>query len=204
MARNKLAHIRKKEIIAGFYECLSRTGHEQITIKDIAKAANVSYGVMHYYFANKKEIVLALVEDYVRQQEILFEDLVSPIDSPWERLEKLVSLSVDRFIFDQKTNMVFLNLYQMACNDKDIRHSLMSGYEHFRKVIRDIVEYGISRGQFKKVDSGKFSLFFVGCVEGIFLQISMNPTLCARKTVRDILYESARLWLGAERDSLKE
>ena len=202
MSRNKIADIRKKEIIAGFYECLSKAGHEQITIKDIAKAANVSYGVMHYYFTSKKEIVLALVDDYVRQQEILFQNFISPIDSPWERLKKLVSLSVERFIFDQKTNMVFLNLYQMACNDKDIRRSLMMGYEHFRNAVRDIVEYGISRGQFKKVDPGKVALSFVGHVEGIFLQVAMDPTLCDQKMVETLLYDNARLQLEIRNNAL--
>jgi len=195
MARRKIADQRRQEIIMGLYECLAANGHEQVTIKDIAKAAHVSYGSLHYYFKNKKEIIFALVEDFVKQNEDILQSLISPIESPWERLRTIVSFLIREFVFDQRTSNVFLNLYQMGCHDEDIRRCLMGSYSHFRKAIQEIVEYGISREQFAHVDAHEFSLLFVSSVEGFYLQVAMDPRLCEQKTVERLIYENARLHL---------
>ena len=195
MARRKIADQRRQEIITGLYECLAANGHEQITIKDIAKAAHVSYGSLHYYFKNKKEIIFALVEDFVKQNENFLQDLISPIQSPWERMRTVVSYLIREFVFDQKITNVFLNLYQMGCHDEDIRHCLMESYARFRKVVQEIVEYGISHEQFAHVDSEEFALLFVSSIEGFYLQVAMDPTLCEQETVERLIYDNARLHL---------
>ena len=196
MTRKRIADERRQQIIDGLYECLACAGHEKTTIKDIARAAGVSYGVIHYYFDNKKEIVLALVEDYVKRHENLWGTLVNPADSAWERLRKMVSLAVDRFVFEQKTNMVFLNLYQMASSDDDIRNCLMSSYEHFRKAVRDILEYGISSGQFADTSPERFDILFVGLIEGVFLQVAMESGLCDKEEIEHLIYETCRRQLA--------
>ncbi|MBI4830442.1 MAG: TetR/AcrR family transcriptional regulator [Candidatus Lindowbacteria bacterium] len=201
MPRKKITDQRRQQIFEGFFECLSMGGHEQITIKDIARAANVSYGVMHYYFKSKKEIVFAFVEDYVGQQEELLRSLISASDSPWERLRKIISFLIDKFIFDQKVNRVFLNLYQMASNDEEIRNCMKNSYAHYRKIVQDVIEFGISRGEFARVNPEKSALLFVGCIEGIWLQISMDPALSTNKAIYDLLYENVQLQLDPEKQA---
>lgn len=202
MPRKKITNQRRKQILDGLFECLARGGHEQITIKDIANAASVSYGVMHYYFKSKKEIVFAFVEDYVRRQEEILRDLGAPDDPSWERLKKTLLFLVEKFIFDQKVDRVFLNLYQMASNDEDIRRCMKKSYQHFRKAIRDIIEYGISQGEFARVNPEKSALLFVGCVEGLFLQVAMDPALSNKKAVFDLLYENASLQLDPKKRTI--
>jgi TetR/AcrR family transcriptional repressor of bet genes len=204
MARRKIADQRRQEIIAGLYDCLATHGHEQVTIKDIAKAAHVSYGSLHYYFKNKKEIIFALVEDFVKQNEQIIQNLISPIESPWERLRTITSFLIREFVFDQRISNVFLNLYQMGCHDDDIRRCLMGSYAHFRKAIRDIVEYGISREEFSHVDPEEFALLFVSSIEGFYLQIAMDPTLCEQETVERIIYENARLHLDPKLTAVRQ
>ncbi|MBI5118221.1 TetR/AcrR family transcriptional regulator [Candidatus Poribacteria bacterium] len=202
MPRKKITSQRRKQILEGFFECLARGGHEQITIKDIANAANVSYGVMHYYFKSKKEIVFAFVEDYVSQQEEILRGLVAPDDPSWERLKKTLLFLVEKFIFDQKVDRVFLNLYQMASNDEDIRRCMKNSYKHFRKAIRDIIEYGILQGEFARVNPEKSALLFVGCMEGLFLQVAMDPALSSKKAIFDLLCEIASLQLDPKKRTI--
>lgn len=195
MARKKIAPERKKEIIAGLYKCLANAGHEQVSVKDIAKAANVSRGVIHYYFDSKKDIMLALIEDFVGRNERLFQDVMHQIEPAGERLRAFISLSVERLVLDPEATMLFLNIYQMAMTDADIRDGAKSSYSHFRKAISNIVKYGISRGEFLDVDPERFAFYLAGCTEGMWLQMSMDPDLYDRETIENILYEHVRLEL---------
>ena len=196
MARKKVAPERKKEIIAGLYKCLANAGHEQVTTKDIAAAANLSRGVIHYYFESKKDIMLALVDDFIESHETLFKDQLRRIDCARDRLRRFISLAVEHTVLDPEATMFFLNIYQMAMNDEDIRAGAKSSYKHFRNSIRDVVEYGIARGEFGEVDVKKFVFYFAGCIEGMWLQVSMDPKLFGKRTIEDILFEDAMNHLG--------
>jgi AcrR family transcriptional regulator len=195
MARKKIAPERQKEIIAGLYKCLANAGHEQVSVKDIARAANLSRGVIHYYFDSKKDIMLALIEDFIGRNESLFQDIIEQIEPAWERLRAFISLSVERLVLDPEATMFFLNIYQMAMTDADIRAGAKSSYLHFRKAISNIVEYGTSRGEFVEVDPERFAFYLVGCLEGMWLQVSMDPELYDRETIENILCEKTRLQL---------
>jgi TetR/AcrR family transcriptional repressor of bet genes len=190
--KNNIAQKRRKQIITGLYKCLAAKGHERVTIKDIARAANVSYGALHYYFKNKKEIMLALVDDFVRQHEEMFERIAVSVPSPWERLHLMVSVATRELVFDKRTARVFLNLYQMGCTDREIRGSLTNSYKHFRRTVQKVVEYGISQGAFAKVDPGDAALLIVSAVEGLYLQLTMDPSLCSKDTADKLLYEAIR------------
>ncbi len=191
MGRKKIAPERKKEIIGGLYKCLASTGHERVSVKDIAEAAGVSRGVIHYYFESKKDIMLAVVDDFIEGHENLFRDRLRPIDDPWERLRLFISLAVEHTVVDPEASMFFLNIYQMAMTDEDVRAGAMSSYAHFRGVVRQLVEYGISRGEFAEVDAEKFAFLLIGCMEGMWLQVAMNPALFDGAEIEKLVYEAA-------------
>jgi AcrR family transcriptional regulator len=108
MAKGDIAKRRREQIIEGLYMCLATKGHEQVTVRDIARAANVSYGALHYYFADKKEIMLALVDDYVRQHEEMFEGVAA---SSLGSVSAMVSIATKE-LFLTNGRSSFLNLYQ--------------------------------------------------------------------------------------------
>ncbi|MEW6442228.1 MAG: TetR/AcrR family transcriptional regulator [bacterium] len=199
MSRRRVADERRKEIIAGLYECLESVGYQELTIKSIARAANVSYGALHYFFKNKKEIVFAFVEDYTREAEDRFRKSVVDIESAPARLKAMVSFLVQEMVLKSKINKVFLNLHHMACCDDDIRGCMRRCHEAYRRGIREVIEYGIRRGEFPKIDTATFAFLMVGTVEGVSLQISMNPELLNVKKVEKLFYHVARrLLIGEE------
>jgi AcrR family transcriptional regulator len=51
----------RARLIAAGYTILSEKGFEATTVKEIARLANVSPGLFHYYFASKDELLLAVL-----------------------------------------------------------------------------------------------------------------------------------------------
>lgn len=196
MTRKRMAEQRRKEITASLYECLASAPYHEITIKEIARVAGVSYGSLHYYFESKQDIVQAFVEEFVAEHEVMLENMTGPVVSAWDRLKRVVSFLSDEMIFNQKTNKVFLNLYHMGCHDEGIRQCLIRSYGVFRGAVGDIVKYGISRGEFVAVNPDEFALFFVGTIEGLYLQETINPGLCNKERVEQRLFEDAKRQLA--------
>ncbi|UZN00637.1 TetR/AcrR family transcriptional regulator [Lysinibacillus sp. MHQ-1] len=44
------------------FDAVSKLGYDNVTLQDIANHANVSKGVVHYYFTSKQNILLELLE----------------------------------------------------------------------------------------------------------------------------------------------
>ena len=51
----------RERLIAAGYTLLSEKGFEATTVKEIARLADVSPGLFHYYFASKDELLLAVL-----------------------------------------------------------------------------------------------------------------------------------------------
>lgn len=62
MARPKNTTQRRAQIVEGLLKAMSTQGYEAASIKDIASAAELSPGLLHYHFGNKQAILLALIE----------------------------------------------------------------------------------------------------------------------------------------------
>lgn len=53
---------RREQILEGLFEAMARTGGRDASVTDIAKAAGIARGALHYYFESKEEIRVRLME----------------------------------------------------------------------------------------------------------------------------------------------
>lgn len=59
MGRAALDAIRREELVAAAVETVGRDGHEAATVARIARAADMSPGLVHHYFADKGDLLAA-------------------------------------------------------------------------------------------------------------------------------------------------
>ncbi len=62
MARPSNTEERRQQIVEGLLRVMAERGYERASIGEIAKAAGLSSGLVHYHFTDKQEILLTLVE----------------------------------------------------------------------------------------------------------------------------------------------
>src|SRR5687768_6622026 len=61
MARPPVRDERRAQILDAMYEVIAKNGAANASISDIADAAGVARGALHYFFASKDEITVALM-----------------------------------------------------------------------------------------------------------------------------------------------
>jgi TetR/AcrR family transcriptional repressor of bet genes len=62
MGRPSNTEERRQQIVAGLLRVMSERGYERASVAEIARAASLSPGLVHYHFQDKQEILLTLVE----------------------------------------------------------------------------------------------------------------------------------------------
>ncbi|CQR55160.1 TetR/AcrR family transcriptional regulator [Paenibacillus riograndensis] len=62
MVRYKKSEEKRKQILFAAFQALSELGYDSVTLQTIADHAEVSKGVVHYYFDNKEAVLVELLE----------------------------------------------------------------------------------------------------------------------------------------------
>ena len=187
MPRKSVAPQRRDQIVQALFECLAEKGHERVTVKDIAEKANLHYGVIHYYFKSKDDIVTAMADSIISRYERLLVERLQPANTVTEKLQASIDFLVDEFIFNRRLNRVFYNLVQMAFERKTVRAALRKQIREYRGFLAEEMKDGISNGEFAPHEPKEFASLMVAVVEGMALQWMIEPKTLNSKNVRTLI-----------------
>jgi TetR/AcrR family transcriptional repressor of bet genes len=79
MARPSNTDERRAQITRGLIEVMSRRGFDGASIADIARAARLTPGLVHYHFENKREILLAALHELVARHDATLDARLAPL-----------------------------------------------------------------------------------------------------------------------------
>src|SRR3989449_11347963 len=106
----KAADTRAKILHAAF-TVLSRQGYENTSIKDIAEAAGVAQGLIHYYFKSKQQLVLAVLMAVCAKMELPGAEGEEGALAAFDNFKQLLKNSRD-------THALYLQLISVGIHDK--------------------------------------------------------------------------------------
>jgi TetR/AcrR family transcriptional regulator, fatty acid metabolism regulator protein len=144
----KKAEERREQILRAAFQAVSDKGYETVTLQDIADYAGVSKGVTNYYFENKEDVFLSLLEwvtDRIYQQEY------KAVSKQTTAIEKLEAYLHSVFINPEKNKKfykVYLDFMAQASRNPQYRQINLKFYENCWKIGRDIVALGQKEGTF--------------------------------------------------------
>lgn len=90
---------KRARIIAAAYRVLAEKGYEGATVKEIARAAGVAPGLVHYYFAGKDELLVAMLQEESQRYSAAMQRLAASV--PAEDLTRLAMAEPERRTLEQ-------------------------------------------------------------------------------------------------------
>lgn len=94
MARPSNTFERRAEIVEALLRVMAQSGYDGASVASIAEEAELTPGLLHYHFHDKREILLALGEELVRRVWERYEKLASGACDDWERLHAFTDAHV--------------------------------------------------------------------------------------------------------------
>lgn len=170
MSKQDLALERKGQIITATIECISRYGYNNFSMQDVARIADVSKGIIHYYFLNKEDLMMAVLEKVAGDIEGLLAVLSEKTADPNQRLKGLVELCC-RVVKEQREYYCINMDFWTQINQKEkVRQAIAKHYSKFRQTAAAIVQQGVDQGVFKNVNASVAASLIIGMIDGISLQ----------------------------------
>jgi AcrR family transcriptional regulator len=170
MGRRKIGDERREQIIQALYDCLAETGHESVTVKQIAVRAGLTHGAIHYYFASKEEIIEALVLSLISRYENDFNRILENNTDLKNIMPVLMSHFLDIFIFDKRLNRVFVNLTQMSFEREKVRVNMKKLFQAYRSNFKKLN----MRAGIEEKRAGILAMGMVALLDGLSLQRAVD------------------------------
>ncbi len=167
---------RKTQIILAAIECISRYGYSNFSMQDLAELADVSKGVIHYYFLNKEALMMAVLEHVCKESENLVEGN-EHILNPIERLTHVLWICANIQRTKREHYKIIMEFWTQVDQKDHVRKVISEHYENFRFVFKQILEDGMKQKIFKTVNSNNFATLMIAMIDGISLQLHFNESL---------------------------
>ncbi|MBM3380928.1 MAG: TetR/AcrR family transcriptional regulator [Betaproteobacteria bacterium] len=170
MSKADLAAERKSQIINATIDCIARYGYNNFSMQDVARIADVSKGIIHYYFLNKEDLMMAVLDRVAGDIEGLLTGITERTQDPVEQLRQLIRVCFD--IVRQKREYYCINMdFWTQINQKEkVRLAVAKHYGKFRGSTAAIVQTGVDTGVFKPIDADHAASVIIAIVDGISLQ----------------------------------
>lgn len=192
MTRHRSPEERRVQILQAARDCFAERGYAVTRVEEISKAAGLSKGGLYVHFASKEAIFEALHDDEVeRAREALA--LIRAMQLPArEKLGALAAGMVARYASSEQHRRFLLVLGEVGLSTPSVQSKVRETHAMFVAAIAEMVEEGITSGEFRKVDAGHAALllkvFSDGMESAIALGYEMDTTAFLQGAVDILLH----------------
>jgi AcrR family transcriptional regulator len=171
-----MAPVRREQIVRATIRCLARDGYTRLTMKRVAREARVSQSILHYYFRDKRAILVAALGRVTA-------DLNRRVAAaqarggrhPRARLRALVAACLEEAVADRAFWVVFVEFWGEMMHDPRLRAINADLYARTRRLIGRLVADGVRAGVFRRVGVEPAAAVILGLVDGVSLQLTFDP-----------------------------
>jgi TetR/AcrR family transcriptional repressor of bet genes len=213
--------IRRTQVIRAVIESVAEKGLEALTIDAVAKRADVSKGVVNYYFAGKRDLLLqsfhAFLESYYQQIvdlilpdmkalemmgiviEVCFPDadVALPL---WKHDPKIEEKARPKdgpdptYSIDQ-LGRVLVHFLTKTILDRDFQEVYQKVYNSYLEGMKTIIQHGMATGEFQDVDPDEAAYGLMALIEGMVMYRNIGFRPMPPQNYRTMCKDFARRYL---------
>jgi len=168
--KEQMAEARRTQILMGAAQVFAEKGFHKATTKEIAEAAGVAEGTIYNYFANKRELLLAMIELLAVQS--LKDSLITGV--PTSPKEFIMMILRNRYQLVQERGQLVAPILAEMFTDAELRR------EAYQKLVMPVtrlmeqyIQSQIDAGLFRPVNPMIVTRAFIGV---LVINFSMKLT----------------------------
>jgi len=165
---------KKEHIINKAIELFAEKGFEGTSIRDLAAKAEVNVAMVNYYFGSKEKLFEAMVELKAAYLKGVIEEVSK--DNSLTEIQKLDRI-VESYVNKMFSNRLFHRIIHqelMVHQRENIQDSIINIVSPNSLAIRNLIESGIRKGTFRKVDAP----LVIASIFGTFNQVLLSKKMC--------------------------
>ncbi len=152
---------RRTEILRAAARVFRRKGLAAAGMREIAEEADVSPGILYYYFSGKDEILLFCQERTLEHMLAAVEAARATPSSSAERLRAVLRAHVQAMLDELEGATAHLEVEALP---EGMREPMIEKRDRYEHKVRALVAEGMKRGEFAKADAALVTRAMLGAV----------------------------------------
>jgi TetR/AcrR family transcriptional repressor of bet genes len=187
MTQEKLSRTRQRQkLIDACISALYLHGPSRTTIDKVVSIADMSPGIVNFYFETKAALLLSALESLaVEFEEQILAPLTASRDQPVQALEKLIDLYLDPEIASPRKVSVWYSFWGEASSRREYHEICGKRDVAFADIVSDLIARLIAQSGATHLDADAIALGLIGALEMMWQEIAFQ-------TETDIDRDSAR------------
>ena len=143
--------LTRRNIKAQAMKLFAKRGFKDVTMKDICEATQLSRGGLYLHYGSTRQIFAEIIDDLMGGQEDEFSEKISNNISA----KTILTDVLERYEREMKDSQGALSvaIYEFFSSENaSENNALAKQYQKSRVMWRQLLEYGIERGEFNAVD----------------------------------------------------
>jgi AcrR family transcriptional regulator len=177
MARRRASEsARRGQILEAAFRVAARDRLESLTVRRVAKEAELSTGLVFFYFKSKDALLVALL-DWLLERTIVMrtDEGVLALPTARERFLARLRKAVDSVFRERVQVELFFDFWVMGTRHPEVREKLRSALASYREVFRPLLVEVLGEQAIPGVTAESLAAVCVSFVEGCAVQAIMDP-----------------------------
>jgi AcrR family transcriptional regulator len=177
MSKADVAAERKDQIVRATVECITKHGYHNFSMQDVARTAGVSKGIIHYYFLNKDELMMSVLDKVAGDIEAVLASEMQSLTDPKRKLEVFIDVCFDIVRNTKEFYQVNMDFWTQINQKEEVRKVIARHYSKFRDSAQTVIKEGVANGAFRQVDPREYASYVVAVIDGLSLQWLFDPNV---------------------------
>lgn len=173
------AEDRRGQVLAAAVRCLADRGYESVRLRDIAREAEVSTGLIQHYFESREALLEATFHHACRELIDRWARVSSEL-SPWAVLDRLLDE-----VADPVNALTWAEFATASARHESLRDSFRGVYDQWRAVVQAAIERGEADGSFRPtLPPAEIGELLLAYVDGSLLALASRAGVTTPAAVR--------------------
>lgn len=166
---------RRRQIVDAAWRCAATKGFRDMTVDDVCAEANLSKGAFYGYFDQKRDLLVALLEDDAADLEASLEE--QDVSSP-STLAKLRAYTRAVLKRSEEPGRAQLraDLWTSMMTEKDVKAAFADSVQRRRTKLRSWIEEAVADGEIAEIPANALASILLALSDGLLLHASIAPT----------------------------
>jgi AcrR family transcriptional regulator len=162
---------RRQELAAAALQTLGELGYARASLREIAQNSPYSHGVVHYYFADKAELITYCVRQYKAECVTRYDEIVATSATAEELAERFADALVTTVVEDAAMHRLWYDLRSQALFDAALREDAVEIDAALEQMIwRVVSRHAELRGTAPAIPSARIYAMFDGLFQQALLR----------------------------------
>jgi AcrR family transcriptional regulator len=199
-SNSRAAHAdrRRGELLDAARQVVLERGMASTRIADIAKATNVSGGLVHYHFATKDELMAEMLRATSEVEQKQLSHIVEARASALDRLDRVLRYYIPRTRTDLSW-ILWIEAWAAGLRAPAMQAILLELERAWLQALERVIRDGVAAGEFSCPDPAASAERLDALLDGLMARSTVHPGTISRKRLIEHVRTAAAREVGLQR-----